>query len=197
MATQKRLSADPKVGLGARLHVTWWASRVKVQPGVGLMAIPPNCHSVTGIGSSVPSVTVSKGVLSCQDLGLICTLSLVSITRQTLRPRHKNKAIMRLSSHPSRYSLCFDSKLVVVVVPIGLMETRPYCQCRTVSWHFFSVLFYLLSQCHSRFFSSLFICVLIDISKVSVTVSLRIFFFFSVFISFYLALMKYVFNIYY
>ena len=29
-------------------------------------------------------------------------LSLVSITRQMLRPRHKNKAIMRLSSHPSR-----------------------------------------------------------------------------------------------
>ena len=29
-------------------------------------------------------------------------LSLVSITRQTPRPRHKNKAIIRLSSHPSR-----------------------------------------------------------------------------------------------
>ena len=50
------------------------------------------------------------------------SLSLVSITRQTLRPRHKSKAIIRLSSHPS---LCFDSKLVVVVVVIGLMETRP------------------------------------------------------------------------
>ena len=48
---------------------------------------------------------------------------LVSITRQMPRPRHKNKAIIRLSSHPSRYSLCFDSKLVVVVVIIGLMET--------------------------------------------------------------------------
>ena len=42
------------------------------------------------------------------------------------RPRHKNKAIIRLSSHPSRQSLCFDSKLVVVVVVIGLMETRLY-----------------------------------------------------------------------
>ena len=51
-------------------------------------------------------------------------LSLVSITRQTPRPRHKNKEIRRLSSHPSRKSLCFDSKLVVVVVVIGLMETR-------------------------------------------------------------------------
>ena len=40
------------------------------------------------------------------------------------RPRHKNKAIIRLSSHPLRQSLCFDSKLVVVVVVIGLMETR-------------------------------------------------------------------------
>ena len=29
-------------------------------------------------------------------------LSLVSITRQMPRPRHKNKTIMRLSSHPSR-----------------------------------------------------------------------------------------------
>ena len=40
------------------------------------------------------------------------------------RPRHKNKAIIGLSSHPSHQSLCFDSKLVVVVVVIGLMETR-------------------------------------------------------------------------
>ena len=30
-------------------------------------------------------------------------LSLVSITSQMPRPRHKNKAIMRLSSHPSPY----------------------------------------------------------------------------------------------
>ena len=44
------------------------------------------------------------------------------------RPRHKNKAIIRLSSHPSRQSLCFDSKLVAVVVVIGLMETRLYGQ---------------------------------------------------------------------
>ena len=51
-------------------------------------------------------------------------LGLVSITRQMSRPRHKNKAIIRLSSHPSRQSLCFDSKLVVVVVVIGSMETR-------------------------------------------------------------------------
>ena len=50
--------------------------------------------------------------------------SLVSITRKMPRPRDKNKAIIRLSSHPSRYSLCFDSKMVVVVVVIGLMETR-------------------------------------------------------------------------
>ena len=40
------------------------------------------------------------------------------------RPRHKNEAIIRLNSHPSHQSLCFDSKLVVVVVVIGLMETR-------------------------------------------------------------------------
>ena len=51
-------------------------------------------------------------------------LGLVSITRQMPRPRHKDKAIIRLSSHPSRQSLCFNSKLVVVVVVIGLMETR-------------------------------------------------------------------------
>ena len=46
-----------------------------------------------------------------------------------LRPRHKNKAIKRLSSHPSRWSLCFDSKLVVVVVVIGLMETGLMMKC--------------------------------------------------------------------
>ena len=46
---------------------------------------------------------------------------LVSITRQTPRPGHKSKAIIRLSSHPSRKSLCFDFKLVVVVIVIGLM----------------------------------------------------------------------------
>ena len=51
-------------------------------------------------------------------------LGLVSITRQMPRPRQINKAIIRLNSHPSRKSLCFDSKLVVVVVVIGLMETR-------------------------------------------------------------------------
>ena len=34
------------------------------------------------------------------------------------RPQHKNEAIIGLSSHPSRQSLCFDSKLVVVVVVI-------------------------------------------------------------------------------
>ena len=55
-------------------------------------------------------------------------LGLVSITWQMPRPRHKNKAIIRLTSHPSRKSLCFDSKLVVVVVVIGLMETRLYEQ---------------------------------------------------------------------
>ena len=47
--------------------------------------------------------------------------SLVSITRRT--PRHKNKAIIRSSSHPSRESLPFDSKLVAVVVVIGLRAT--------------------------------------------------------------------------
>ena len=40
-------------------------------PGVGQwplpMAIPPNCHSVTGVGSPVPSVTLSQVVLSFQD----------------------------------------------------------------------------------------------------------------------------------
>ena len=36
---------------------------------------------------------------------------------------HKQRDI-RLSSHPSRKSHCFDSKLVIVVVVIGLMETR-------------------------------------------------------------------------
>ena len=35
-----------------------------------------------------------------------------------------HKAILKLSSHPSGKSLCFGSKLVVVVVVIGLMETR-------------------------------------------------------------------------
>ena len=57
------------------------------------------------------------------EIGL---LGLVSITRQMPRPRHINKAIIRLSSHPSHKSLCFGSKLVVVVVVIGLMETRLY-----------------------------------------------------------------------
>ena len=40
------------------------------------------------------------------------------------RPRHKDNPIIRLSRHPSRSSLCFDSKLVVVVVVIGLMESK-------------------------------------------------------------------------
>ena len=39
---------------------------------------------------------VSDSVPSSFDTGL------VSITRQMPRPRHKNKAIIRLSSHPSR-----------------------------------------------------------------------------------------------
>ena len=38
------------------------------------------------------------------------------------RSRHINKAIIKLNSHPSRKSLCFDSKLVVVVVVV--VETR-------------------------------------------------------------------------
>ena len=78
----------------------------------------------------------------------------------------------------------------------SLASSVLYRQCHTVSWHFFSVLFYLLSQCHSRFFSSLFICVLI-FPKFLSQCHLGFSFFFSVFISFYLALMKYVFNIYY
>ena len=44
---------------------------------------------------------------------------------ETPRPGHKNKAIMCLSSHPSHLSLSFDSNLVVVMVEIGFMETRP------------------------------------------------------------------------
>ena len=51
-----------------------------------------------------------------------------SITQQMPRPRHKNKVIIRLSRHSSHQSLCLDSKLVVVVVVIGLMKTRlKYC----------------------------------------------------------------------
>ena len=60
-----------------------------------------------------------------------------------------------------------------------------YCQCHTVSSHFFSVLSYLLSQCHSRFFSSLLVCVLI-FPEVSLTVSPRIFFFQSLYHFIYL-----------
>ena len=45
--------------------------------------------------------------------------------QQTPRPRHKKQSNYCLSSHPSHWSLCFDSKLVVVVVEIGFMETRP------------------------------------------------------------------------
>ena len=40
------------------------------------------------------------------------------------RPRYKNRVIIRLSSHPSLKSLRFNSKLVVVVVEIGFIETR-------------------------------------------------------------------------
>ena len=53
-------------------------------------------------------------------------LCLVSIYSKLHDHDTKNKAIIRLSSHPSRQSLCFDSKLVVVVVVICLMETRLY-----------------------------------------------------------------------
>ena len=48
------------------------------------------------------------------------------LTRQTPRPRHKGKAIIRLSSHPSCQLLCFHSKLVAAVVVTGLIETRLY-----------------------------------------------------------------------
>ena len=51
-------------------------------------------------------------LLLCRGLGFCCVmetrlkkikpLGLVSITRQMPRPQHKNKAITRLSSHPSR-----------------------------------------------------------------------------------------------
>ena len=40
----------------------------------------------------------SSWVIYCR----LMWLNLVSITRQMPRPRHKNKAIIRLSSHPSR-----------------------------------------------------------------------------------------------
>ena len=40
------------------------------------------------------------------------------------RPRHKNKVMIRLSSHCSRLPLCFDLKLVGVLFVIGLVETR-------------------------------------------------------------------------
>ena len=50
-------------------------------------------------------------------------LSLVSITQQMPRSQHKNKTILRLSSHLSHQSLCFDSKLVYVVNIIDLMAT--------------------------------------------------------------------------
>ena len=77
------------------------------------------------------------------------SLGLVSIKQQMPRPRHKNKAIIRLSSHPSRQSLCFDSKLVVVVVVIGLMETRLNYQEYDFSMEF------LLLRCNKPFhFSS-------------------------------------------
>ena len=51
-------------------------------------------------------------------------LSLVSIYSKSHDHDTKDKEIMRLSSHSSHLSLCFDSKLVVVVVEIGFMETR-------------------------------------------------------------------------
>ena len=44
--------------------------------------------------------------------------------QQTVRPRHKKQRNYMLSSHPSHQLLCFDSKLVIVLVEIGFMETR-------------------------------------------------------------------------
>ena len=55
-----------------------------------------------------------------------CLLSLVSIYSKLHDHHTKNKAIMCLSSHPSHQSICFDSKLIVVVLEIGFMETRFY-----------------------------------------------------------------------
>ena len=46
-------------------------------------------------------------------------------TANSTTTTEKNKAIICFSSHPSHKSLCFDSKLVVVVVEIGFIDTRP------------------------------------------------------------------------
>ena len=51
------------------------------------------------------------------------SLSLVSIYSKLYDHDKKNKAIIWLSSHPLHYLLCFDIKLVVVVVEIGSMKT--------------------------------------------------------------------------
>ena len=85
-------------------------------------------------GSNDARSSYQRSIVSVEQTDLQ-SLSLVSITRQTPRPRHKNKAIIMLSSHPSLQSLSFDSKLVVVVVVIGLMETRPYEHPPTVKYN--------------------------------------------------------------
>ena len=73
---------------------------------------------------SVKSIKVTKADCLHVFSKQLCPYGLVSITQQMPRLWHENKSIIRLSSHPSHQSLCFDSKLVVVVVVIGLMESR-------------------------------------------------------------------------
>ena len=80
------------------------------------------CLNVNPLMSLIPRMASNfRHLFSCGTVGqfLVCTsklseivdinskwckntLSLVSIARQMPRPRHKNKAIFRLSSHPSR-----------------------------------------------------------------------------------------------
>ena len=91
--------------------------------GLEHMASPPNCHSVTGIGASVPSITVSQRVLSFQD---------------------------------RRPHLCF---IVSVTLSHGISSQSFSIYCHSVTQDF--SLAYIFP-------------------KVSVTVSPRIFFFFSV-----------------
>ena len=69
--------------------------------------------------------------------------------------RHINKAIVKLSSHPSRKSLCFDSKLVVVGVVIGLMETRlKYCYKLCIQSHMAVTRIFYFMLCQSSLLST-------------------------------------------
>ena len=83
-----------------RIVAPFWPPGVYSSP-TRIMAPP----QATPILCQIKSIYLFKSPIYdflVATMTLVLTLSLVSIKRQMPRPRHKNKAIRRLSCHPSR-----------------------------------------------------------------------------------------------